>query len=312
LALARRLPAEIVCADSRVIYRGLDIGTAKPSRAERAAVPHHLVDVADPNEIFTLTQYQRAAEAAVAQIRERGRVPLLVGGTGLYLRAVVDGFAVPAAPPDWALRACLEDEERVGGPGTLHRRLAEVDPAAAARVHPRNVRRIIRALEVYHRTGAPISALQRAMPAGGPALGDASDRPASGEPPLMVALTIDRGELAARIDRRIDQYLAEGLVEEVRRLLDAGYPPTLPALQAVGYKELIPHVTGLIPLDVAVGRLRQNTRRYAKRQWTWLRADPRYRWIDVGGDPPAVIAAGIHAMMTGSPTTAHDGDAGRP
>jgi len=306
MALARRLPAEIVCADSRVIYRGLDVGTAKPSRADREAVPHHLVDVADPSEIFTLAQYQRAAQAAVAEIRERGRVPLLVGGTGLYLRAVVDGFAVPAAAPDWALRACLEDEERVGGPGTLHRRLAEVDPAAAARVHPRNVRRIIRALEVYHRTGAPISALQRATPAG------ASHPPAAGELPLMVALTIDRSQLGVRIDRRIDRQLAEGLVEEVRRLLDAGCPPTRPALQGVGYKEMIPYVTGLITLDVAVARLRQNTRRYAKRQWTWLRADPRYRWLDVGGDPPPVIAAGIHAMMTGSLRVAHDGDSGRP
>jgi len=141
LALARRMPAEVVSADSRTVYRGMDIGTAKPSVADRETVPHHLIDVADPGEVFTLADYQQRATAAIDGIRGRGRVPLLVGGTGLYIRAVVDGLAIPAAGPDWALRARLEEEERLGGAGTLHRRLVEVDPASGARIHPRNVRR---------------------------------------------------------------------------------------------------------------------------------------------------------------------------
>ncbi|HLN11722.1 MAG TPA: tRNA (adenosine(37)-N6)-dimethylallyltransferase MiaA [bacterium] len=282
VAAAGRLGAEIVSADSRTVYRGLDIGTAKPSRADRAAAPHHLLDVAAPDEVFTVADYQRLARAAIAEIRARGRVPMLLGGTGLYLRAVVDGVAIPAVAPDWPRRARLEEEERAGGAGTLHRRLAEVDPEAAAAIHPRNLRRVIRALELYERTGAP-----RAAPRG----------EGAESAPLMVALTLDRGRLYARIDRRLDQMIADGLVDEVRRLLDAGVAPALPAMQGLGYKELVPHIRGEIGLLEAVERLRRNTRRYAKRQWTWFRADPRYRWIDVDDDPPDVVAEKISAMM---------------
>ncbi|HLY24057.1 MAG TPA: tRNA (adenosine(37)-N6)-dimethylallyltransferase MiaA, partial [bacterium] len=158
LALARRLDAEIVCADSRTVYRGMDIGTAKPSLAERALVPHHLLDVADPADSFTLADYQRLALEAIAGIHDRGRTAILTGGTGLYIRAVIDRVAVPAAAPDWDLRERLAADERAGGPGTLHRRLREIDPAAAERIHPHNVRRVIRALEVWEVTGTPMSA----------------------------------------------------------------------------------------------------------------------------------------------------------
>jgi len=297
VAAAGRLDAEIVSADSRTVYRGLEIGTAKPSRADRAAAPYHLVDVAAPDDVFTVADYQRLARAAIVEIRSRGRVPILLGGTGLYIRAVVDGLAIPAVAPDWPLRRHLEDEERMGGAGTLHRRLADVDPAAASAIHPRNLRRIIRALEVYQRTGTRLSAP-----------GDAAPEAA----PVMVALTMDRARLYERIDRRIDEMLAAGLVDEVRRLLDAGYTPSLPALQGLGYKELVPHVRGEIGLADAVARLRLNTRRYAKRQWTWFRADPRYRWIDVGDDAPEVVADRISAMMTPRRSAASDGAPGRP
>jgi len=284
LALARSLAVEIVSADSRTLYRGMDIGTAKPTRADRAAVPHHLLDVADPDQVVTLAEYQRLALSAIEGIRARGRLPLLVGGTGLYIRAAVDGLTIPPAAPDWMLRAGLEEEERMGGPGTLHRRLVQVDPAAAARIHPHNVRRIIRALEVYARTGRPISALQ----------GRVATVP---EPVVMIALTLDRRRLYDRIDRRIDAQLGQGLIDEVRALLRAGYPRTLPALQAIGYREIGGHLEGALSWAEALALVRCNTRAYAKRQLTWFRADPRYQWVDVGEHSPDGVAERIHAMI---------------
>lgn len=294
IALARRIPAEIVCADSRVLYRGMDIGTAKPSPADRAAVPHHLLDVADPDQVVTLAEYQRLAAAAFEEIRARKHLPILVGGTGLYIRAMVDRMAIPSVPPDWDLRARLEEEERTGGPGTLHRRLGEVDPAAASRIHPRNIRRIIRALEVYAHTGMALSTLQHQV---GPGGWEPQNEAPGGV--LMVALTLDHARLYERIDRRIDDQLARGLLDEVRALLDAGYARTLPALQGLGYKELLACLDGAATPGEAVARLRRSTRRYAKRQWTWFRADPRYRWLDIGNDPPEAVAAKIHAIMIG-------------
>jgi tRNA dimethylallyltransferase len=284
LALARAKPAEIVCADSRILYRGLDIGTAKPSRADQQAVPHHLLDVADPDQVVTLAEYQHLALQALDEIRGRARLPLLVGGTGLYIRAVVDGLVIPPVAPQWVLRAELEEEERASGPGTLHQRLARIDPDAASRIHPRNVRRIIRALEVQAETGVPLSALRRAAPPPGVSV-------------VMLALTLDRTRLYQRIDRRIDTQLAAGLIEEVRGLLRSGYARTLPALQAIGYKEIAACVDGAISREDAVSLLRRNTRHYAKRQLTWFRADPRYRWLDVGDDPPARVAERILAML---------------
>ena len=284
LALARHLSAEIVCADSRTLYRGLDIGTAKPSPADRDAVPHHLLDVADPDQPLTLVEYQRLATRALGEIRRRNRRPLLVGGTGLYIRAVVDGLVIPPAAPDWVLRAELEEEERTGGPGALHTRLGRVDPVAASRIHPRNVRRIIRALEVHARTGRPISAFQQ------------ESRGAAESVP-MVALTLDRSQLYDRIDRRIASQLASGFIEEVRTLFRAGYARTLPALQGIGYKEIGAYLEGVLSREEAVALIRRNSRRYAKRQLIWFRADPRYRWVDVGDDPPEVVADRIRAML---------------
>ncbi|HLW48658.1 MAG TPA: tRNA (adenosine(37)-N6)-dimethylallyltransferase MiaA [bacterium] len=287
IALAGRLNAEIVCADSRTVYRGLDTGTAKPTLRDRATVPHHLLDVADPGEPFTLADYQRLALEAIDGIHDRGRIAILTGGTGLYIRAVVDRIAVPAAAPDWDLRERLAVEERRGGPGTLHRRLHEIDPAAAARIHPRNVRRVIRALEVYEATGRTISAFQAEVRGGRWAAGREE-----GEV-RMVALTVDRERLYERLDRRIDAQLAAGLVEEVRTLLRAGYDRSFPALQGLGYKEIAEHLEGEASLEAAVAEFRRNSRRYAKRQWTWFRADPRYRWIDAGDEPPERVASRI-------------------
>ncbi|HYM91043.1 MAG TPA: tRNA (adenosine(37)-N6)-dimethylallyltransferase MiaA [bacterium] len=289
IALAERVRGEIVCADSRTLYRGMDIGTDKPTARDRERVPHYLLDVARPDEVVTLAAYQRLALGAIAEIRRRGRLPLLVGGTGLYIRAVVDGLQIPPAAPDWSLRAALEAEERAGGPGSLHGRLREVDPAAAVRIHPRNLRRIIRALEVHAVTGVPISVLQQSSAGPPPGAEEGSV--------VMIALTTDRVRLYERIHHRIDQHLAAGLVEEVRALVRAGYPKSLPALQGLGYKELIPYVEGSLSLGEAKALLQRNTRRYAKRQLTWFRSDPRYRWLDVGADPPEVVAGRIRAMI---------------
>ena len=291
MALAERICGEIVSADSRTVYRGMDIGTAKPTEAERKRVPHHLLDIAWPDQVVTLAMYQRLAAGTIDAIRARGRVPVLVGGTGLYIRAVVDGLRIPPAPPDWAFRATLEAAERSGGPGTLHRRLEEVDPAAAARIHPHNLRRIIRALEVHAHTGVPISVLHR------DALDTRVGRASTEDGVAMIALAADRMRLYERIDRRVDQQLAAGLVEEVRALLAAGYARTLPALQGLGYKEIVPYVDGRAPLDETRALLQRNTRRYAKRQLTWFRQDARYRWLDVGDDAPQVVAGRIHAIL---------------
>ncbi|MDQ7828266.1 MAG: tRNA (adenosine(37)-N6)-dimethylallyltransferase MiaA [Armatimonadota bacterium] len=282
IALARRVGGEVVNADSRNVYRGLDIGTAKPTPAERAGVPHHLFDVADPREVFTVADYQRLALAAIEAIHARGRLPILVGGTGLYIRAVVDRLTIPAVPPDPAFRLAAEAEE-AAHPGTLHARLQGLDPAAAARIHPRNVRRLVRALEVIHHTGRPLSAQQ--------------GRRGAPEPVLQVGLRLPRPVLDARIDRRVEAQLAAGLVEEVRGLLAAGVPPTTPAMQGLGYKELIPYLEGRLPLDRAVALLKRNTRRYARRQEIWFRADPRIRWLDVEGLDAEAVAERVHAML---------------
>jgi tRNA dimethylallyltransferase len=283
VALATLLDGEIVAADSRTIYRSMDIGTAKPTPEQRAAVPHHLLDIADPDEVVTLAVYRRLAQEAIEGIRARGRVPLLVGGTGLYIRAVVDDFVIPPVPPDPSLRRALEETE-ARAPGTLHARLAAVDPVAAGRIHPRNVRRLIRALEVHARTGQPITALQR-----------------RGEPPsavLQIGLTMAREALYRAIDARVDAQIAAGLVDEVRGLLARGYSPELPAMQGLGYKEIVAYLLGRVALDEAVRVLKRNTRRFAKRQWTWFRADPRIRWLAVDGMDAAAVARAAAAVLS--------------
>ncbi|HEY6103556.1 MAG TPA: tRNA (adenosine(37)-N6)-dimethylallyltransferase MiaA [bacterium] len=282
LALAEQLGGEIVAADSRTIYRGMDIGTAKPTPEQRARIPHHCLDLADPDETVTLAIYRGMADDAIAGIRRRGRVPLLVGGTGLYVRAVVDGFAIPAVAPDPALRARLEEEESQT-PGTLHTRLQRVDPIAAGRIHPRNVRRLIRALEVFEHTGRAISALQRKSDSVGTA--------------VQVGLTVDRDALYRRIDARVDEQLRGGLVEEVNGLLARGYGPDLPAMQGLGYKEIVAFVQGRVDLPEATRQLRRNTRRFAKRQYTWFRKDSRVLWLDVDDLPPDGVAAAITRVL---------------
>ena len=260
----------------------MNIGTAKPTPELRAAVPHHLLDVTDPAEVFTVAQYQELAAAAITDIHSRGRLPLLVGGTGLYIRAVVDGLQIPHVPPDWSFREQAETEEREQT-GTLYERLQRRDPRAAERIHPRNLRRIIRALEVIERTGRPISEQQRMQPAPWRV--------------VMTGLRMPRPLLYERINRRVDNQIAQGLVEEVRGLLLVGVPPAAPAMQGLGYKEIVPYVQGRVTLDAAVVTLKRNTRNYARRQETWFRRDPRIQWLDVGHADAEAVAATIRAML---------------
>jgi tRNA dimethylallyltransferase len=269
LELALRYGGEIVSADSMQVYRGLDIGTAKPTPVERAAVVHHLVDVADLGEQFSVARYQRLAGEAIAAIRRAGKLPLVVGGTMLYLRAVVDGYVFAPSPPDPALRRELTAlAETLGAPG-LHQRLQAVDPNRAARIHPHDRKRILRALEVYHTTGRPLSAQEGTHPVGRGAV-------------VMVGLTRPRPELYRAIDARVDAMLAAGLLGEVESLVRAGHGPDLQRLGALGYRELTDYLRGLGTLPEAVRLVKRNTRRLAKRQLTWLRADPRINWLHVG------------------------------
>ena len=272
IALARALDergAAIVSADSRQLYRGLDIGTAKPTLEERAAAPHHLIDILDPDEPFSLAQYAALARDAIAAIHARGRVPLLVGGTPLYVNALVEGWRLPQAPPDPALRAALETEAARDGLGALERRLGAVDPLAAAR-GAGNARRIIRALEVYEATGLPMSAQEGKEP--------------PPYRPLQLGLTLARPALHARIDARVERMIAAGLVGEVRALLDRGYSPDLPALSGIGYAEIVAHLRGETTLGEAIERIKANTHRYVRHQETWLRRNRALERFDVADE----------------------------
>lgn len=268
VAVAEALGAEIVSVDSMLVYRGMDVGTAKPSPAERARVPHHLIDVARPSEPFSVARYRELAEAAVRDIRARGRRVLLVGGSGLYFRAVVDRLAFPGTEP--STRALLVAEAAVLGPERLHRRLTELDPTAAARIEPRNVRRTIRALEVAAVTGRPFSAFQVAWE--------------RYEPGRVRAAGIDipRDVLAARIQARVRAMVEGGLLEEVRALVEQGFGGWLTASQAIGYAEFARHLAGELTLEEAVASTVRRTRELARRQMVWFRRDPRIRWFRAG------------------------------
>jgi tRNA dimethylallyltransferase len=270
LELAPRLGAEVVSADAMLVYRGMDIGTAKPTPQERARVPHHLVDLVDPAEEFSVARFQPLARAAIADILGRGRVPLLVGGSGLYFHAVVDEFVFP--PTDDAVRARLEAETASAGLPAMYRRLADADPAAAARIQPGNLRRVVRALEVIELTGRPFSSFRGAM-----------DAPVSRYRLTAVGLDPGAETLRARVAERVAAMAAAGLVEEVRRL--AAGPLSRTARQALGYKELLDAMERGTPVEAALEAVVTRTRAYARRQLAWFRRDPRIRWSTLPPGP---------------------------
>jgi tRNA dimethylallyltransferase len=276
LEIAARYRGEIVSADSRQIYRGMDVGTAKPTRDERARVRHHMLDVADPGERYDVARYQREARAALADVAERGRLAVVVGGTGLYVRALLDGLDLDSVPTDPDLRAGLEADAERGE--DLHARLKAVDPEAAASVDPRNVRRVVRYLEATLLTGG-VSALWRRSGA---------------VPALKIGLAPPRAWLVERIERRVRAMVDQGVLAEARRLLDRGIDARLPSMSAHGYVHWSAHLRGEIDRERAVALAVRDTKSYSRRQMTWFRRDETIRWIDpLNVDPVSFVSAAI-------------------
>ncbi len=284
IQLAERLDGEIVSADSRLFYRGMDIGTAKPTPAERARVPHHLIDVADPDQTWSLAVFQRAAAQAIADIHARGRLPFLVGGTGQYVHAVTQGWSPPATAPDARLRAELEAMAHARGKDWLHARLAALDPAAAASIDPRNLRRTVRALEVILTTGRKFS-----------------EQRGKGESPyrlITIGLTRPRPELYARLDARIEAMFAAGLLDEMRSLLAKGYSSDLPAMSSIGYRECVAVLEGRMTLEEAKVQMRRLTRVFVRRQANWFKLeDAEIKWFEAGQAEVGEIEREIQAMI---------------
>jgi tRNA dimethylallyltransferase len=288
---AKRFDGEIVSADSMQVYRGMDIGTAKPPPGRRT-VPYHCLDLTDPGTPFSAALYQNAARSAIAGIARRGKMPIVCGGTGLYVRAALDDWEFPGGQSASPERQALERAAELLGPEAMHARLAAVDVRAAALIHPANVRRTIRALE---------------MSAQGESYADQAERFSvrhSVYDTTFTGLTMERESLYHRIDARVDAMISAGLVTEVESLLAAGLRDALTAAQAIGYKELVPVVESGAPLDTAVEDIKRATRRYAKRQLTWFRGDPRIRWIDVTGlDASEAALAAVGLLESDEPRT---------
>jgi tRNA dimethylallyltransferase len=268
IQLAERLNGEIVSADSRLFYRGMDIGTAKPTLEERARVPHHLIDIADPDEILSLAVFQQKARVAIADIHTRNKIPFLVGGTGQYIRAVTEGWSPPEVKPDERLRNELEKQKEKRGEYWLYEKLKGLDPVAAEKIDPRNYRRTIRALEVIMTTGKRFS--------------EQRGQSASLYHLISIGLTRPRAELYERVDQRIDAMFANGFLDEVKDLLAKGYFPSLPTMSAIGYRECIRVINGELNEEQAKAEIRRATRIFVRRQANWFKeSDPSIKWFRV-------------------------------
>lgn len=286
LTLAQTLNGEIVSADSRQIYRYMDIGTAKPTPEERAQIPHHLIDVVDPDQTLTMAEFQAQANAAIMDIHARGRLPLLVGGTGQYVTALIEGWNVPRVPPNDAFRAQWQAFAAEHGTQALHDHLRAIDPDAASTIDHRNVRRVIRALEVIDATGQRFSEQRRKTP-----------------PPydvLQFGLTLDRERLYDRADRRVDAMMAQGFLDEVRWLLDQGYDRDLPSMSGLGYAQLTAHLLDGIPLETAVTETKLATHNFIRQQYTWFRGhDSGILWHNSESLEVSAILADVRQWMEG-------------
>lgn len=272
IQLAEKLNGEIISADSRLFYRGMDIGTAKPSREEMARVPHYLIDIVNPDETLSLAVFQQKASSLIQDIHKRGKLPLLVGGTGQYIRAVTQGWSPPEVIPDEKLRSEFERLKEEKGRDWLYAELKSRDPEAAEKIDPRNIRRTIRALEVIHITGKKFS-----------------EQRTQGESPyhlITIGLTRPRDELYRRVDERIDKMFAEGFLNEVKGLLEAGYSPTLPSMSAIGYRECVSVIKGDLTIDHAKTEMKRTTRVFVRRQGNWFKeSDPQIAWFNPGDSP---------------------------
>ena len=280
IQLAQRLPGEIIGADSRQIYRYMDIGTAKPTPAQQALVPHHLIDLVAPDHHLSLADYQDAANRVIEDCQARGKLPMLVGGSGQYISAVEEGWTIPRVPPNAQLRADLEDFAERNSPAALHQRLRQVDPTAAETIHPNNIRRVIRALEVQMLTGAPISQLRAKRP-----------------PPWRIfrlGLRLPRETLYPRVDARVDSMIAAGFVAEVARLLDMGYDRRLPAMSGLGYGEMAAHLLDGANIDEAIERTKFSTHDFIRQQDVWFRGhDNGIMWHNAAQIQVGELAAQI-------------------
>ncbi len=283
LKIAQDLGAEVISGDSRQVYRYMDIGTNKPTLAERALAPHHLIDVVDPDEDFSLAFYCQLATEAIKAIQQNRKLPLLVGGSGLYIWSLVEGWKIPQVPPNRELRCQLEARAGQEDSQVLYRELQSIDQLAAAKIHPGNTRRIIRALEIYRMTGQPPSQLRR--------------KEAPTFPILVIGLTMERGELYNRINCRVDKMVEGGLVEEVKGLLNRGYSPSLPSMSGIGYKQIGQFLQGGMTLPEAIDKIKYETHRLARHQYAWFRLnDARIHWIDIG-DPEARAKGRIERFL---------------
>ena len=285
LHLAQNLNGEIVNADSRQIYRYMNIGTAKPTSQELSLVPHHLIDIVNPDDNFSLAQYQHLAYEAIKDIQQRGKLTFLVGGSGLYVSSVLEGWGIPEVPPDPEFRRNLEREATAIGNDKLYQELVKVDPVAAQRIDPRNVRRTIRALEVYRTTGTPFTQLQNKQ-----------------APPFdmfIVGLTADRAELYRRIDQRVDGMMKQGLASEVKRLVGMGYGFNLPAMSGIGYKQIGAFLGGELTLETATQQIKFETHRFARHQYAWFHLnDSRIKWFNMQSRTESEIIALVSKFAT--------------
>lgn len=284
IQLAGRLDGEIISADSRLFYRGMDIGTAKPTVAERDQIPHHLIDIVDPDETCSLAVFQRLAADAIADVCSRHKLPFLVGGTGQYIHAVTHGWEPPATKPNFRLRAALEEMANLNGHEWLHQRLAILDPLSAQAIDARNLRRTVRALEVIYSTGRRFS-----------------DQRGQGESPyrlITIGLIRPRPELYARVDARIEAMFASGLLDEVANLLSQGYAPNLPTMSAIGYRECAAVLRGEITIEEAKVQMRRLTRVFVRRQANWFKQeDANILWFDAGQDNLDEMEKQIRAFL---------------
>jgi tRNA dimethylallyltransferase len=287
IPLAERFEGEIVSVDSRLIYRGMDIGTAKPTLEERKRVTHHLIDVTDPDDTWNMAKYSEAALKVIHDIHGRGKVAFLVGGTGQYLRAILEGWTPPPSAESPRLREELEAIAANKGYEALYRRLQEVDPASAERIDPRNVRRVVRAIEIFEMTGVPASSQREKVP-----------------PPfeiLRIGLTLPRPELYQRIDQRIDLMIEAGWIEEVQRLIDSGISPGLPSLSAIGYAQLAAYLCGEMDLSSAIVKIRRLSRQFVRRQANWFKADdPEIQWFEAVSGVEDEISTVIERWLSSS------------
>jgi tRNA dimethylallyltransferase len=271
VSIAKKYNGEIINADSRQIYRYMDIGTAKPGKAERSAIPHHLLDIVDPDESYSVALYQRAAADKIAKLQALDRMPLLVGGSGQYIWSVLEGWKIPSVEPDPSFRKTLENRAEREGAQSLYRDLERIDEAAAQKISPNNVRRVIRALEIYQQTGIKSSELQ--VKAG------------VSYPVLVIGLTAGRDKLYALIDKRTERMVESRFMEEVEGLIKMGYSPDLPSMSSLGYRQISMFLKGELALEEAVQKIKYETHRFARSQYAWFRLrDARIKWFDIGND----------------------------